>query len=381
MSRTVCITGGDGYLGVRIAEQMLRESDAKLVLWVHANSSSERDDRKERLMVRFAAHAPRITVAAGELAAAAPFDDVDPSAISEIVHTAAVTTFNVDAQTAQRVNVEGARRVAEFARRCKRLQSLVHLSTVYASGLTEGIVPETRLEREPCFANHYEASKWRSETMLAEEFGDLPWRIVRVATVVSDDESGNVGQLNVVHRILRLMQQGLLPIVPGSASTPLYFVTGEFVVSAFMRLVTGLAEHEVLHLCHSVDESPTLKFLLDTAYASFLQDAQFKSRRVLKPLITDEFSFNYMADHVEMFSEPALGRVVALMRPFAKQLFVKKTISNARVSSLESYAAADFGRTVPAICKWLLTERWENEKPRVDASSTPTRLATSVWSR
>ena len=358
VTQTVLVTGGDGYLGSRTALRLLSDSDAAVILFVHANSEGERTSKHSRLSTRFAAYANRVSFAFGELARDSALSELPTESITGIVHTAAVTTFNVDQQTAQNVNVDGTRRLAEFARRCSRLESFLHLSTIYVSGLTAGHMPEALLDTPAQFANHYEASKFRSEILLSEQFRDLPWRIVRLATVIADDDSGNVGQFNVVHRILRLLYLGLLPIVPGEQSVPLHFITGHFAINALMKLRNDLPVHEVLHLCHAAHEAPSLKSLLDMAYECFLEDRDFVTRRVLKPLLTDEYSFAYMADHIEMFSAPAFRQAVSLMRPFAKQMFVTKQVCNTKVATLSDYSAPDFQRLVKAVGRWLLAEHW-----------------------
>src|SRR5262249_28275867 len=151
-----------------------------------------------------------------------------------IIHTAAVTKFNVDSETAESVNIQGAEKLLKFASRCDSLETFGLLSTVYASGLKAGTIEELPLE-DVSFANHYERSKCASETKLMRDFDYLPWRILRVATVIADDHSGCVTQFNAFHNTLKLLYYGLLSLIPGNPGTPLYFVTGDFVANAVFK--------------------------------------------------------------------------------------------------------------------------------------------------
>lgn len=364
MARKVLLTGADGYLGRRIAARLLKTTDARLVVWMRADSRQALETKKARYLLEFGAYSDRLVFHGGQLEVDSAFDGMDGSEITHIVHAAAVTVFGVEEQVAQAVNIGGTERLARFALGCHRLQQFVQLSTIYASGLQSGRVPEALLERPVRFANHYEASKWMSETLLAERFGAVPWRIARVATVVADDASGAVNQVNVVHRMLRLLYTGLLPIVPGNADTPLYLVDGEFVVDALIQAVLddSAAVHDVVNICHDAASAAQLSQVLDTAYTCFQTSEAFRARGVLKPLISDQAAFDYMADHVQMFSDRALGHAVGLMRPFAKQMYVAKDVENARVASLRSFHAQDQVQLVEAVCRWLMKHEWGASK-------------------
>lgn len=62
--------------------------------------------------------------------------------VDVVINSAAVVSFDAPLDEALSLNVLGAERVAEFASRCRRAV-LVHVSTAYVCGATEGKVPET----------------------------------------------------------------------------------------------------------------------------------------------------------------------------------------------------------------------------------------------
>jgi nucleoside-diphosphate-sugar epimerase len=297
--------------------------------------------------------------AAADLGAEEPFAGVDPAGVRAILHSAAVTRFNVDAETAQRVNVDGTHRVLSFARRCPRLERVAVLGTLYASGLRAGPIEEIPLDDTAGFANAYERSKWAAEQLLFHEFADLPWRLCRVATVVADDGNGHVTQMNAVHNTLKLLFHGLLSLVPGRCSVPVYFVTGDFVIEAVLAALAAAGDAGIFHVCHTRGESLTVGELIDSAFAVFEEQDDFRARRILRPLFADARSFDLLVGAVRSFGGGIVSQAVSSVAPFAPQLFVAKDADNRRLrAAMPAYAAPDPKRLVERTCRHLVETRW-----------------------
>jgi len=199
------ITGASGYVGRRLARHCLDTSDLELVLPVRTAA------RRAEIESVLGPSGHRVRFVAGELDGTECFADLDVTwrgRSTSIVHAAAVTRFNVDRDLARRVNVEGTAQVLALARRCPGLESFAQVSTVYATGLSEGRLREEPADDSAGFANAYEWSKWAAEQLVIGA-DDLPWRILRVATVVADDDTGVVTQYNAFHETLKLCFYGL----------------------------------------------------------------------------------------------------------------------------------------------------------------------------
>lgn len=341
---TVLVTGAGGYVGGLVARRLL---DAGAEVLAHGRSPAGIDGAEPVL---------------GDLAGDDPFAAVPAGVrrrITAIVHAGAVTRFDVDRDEARSVNVEGTARVVALARRCPRLESLGLVSTVYATGLRRGRLAERLYDDGPGFANDYEWSKWASEQAVVGEGDGLPWRILRVATVVADDGSGRVTQHNAFHETLKLWFHGLLPLVPGSPSTPLYLVTGDFVAGAIVSLMAPAGAGGVFHLAHEPEASLTLAGALDVVAEAFESVESFRRRRVLRPLLGDEESFDLLAGGVSGFGGGLVRRSLQSVVPFARQLFVDKELDNARLrAALPGYRAPDPADLVRRTCAHLVASRW-----------------------
>lgn len=353
----VLITGADGYLGSRVAARLLARR-VPVCLWVRAATGEERARKTAALSTRLGFAKAEPEVRFGDLSHDSPFDGVDPSSISAIVHAAAVTRFNVDPVTARAVNVDGAVRLFEFAERCVHLERLLLLSTIYASGLAAGPIEEAPLA-DGGFANEYERSKWMAESTLVESYGRLPWLTLRVATVLADNPSGDVTQRNAVHNTLQLLYYGLLSTLPGSPATPVYLVTGDLAVDSVVAALDRGVPRRVYHVAHRREQSLRLGQLVDLAFETFQEDLQFRRKVALKPLYIDQDTFALLCEGLSQFGGGAVNQAIESVAPFAAQLFIDKNVRNENlVSLLGTDPAGDPAALVRETCRTLLKTRF-----------------------
>lgn len=335
MAGTVLITGASGYIGGLVARRYAEAGWDVLAL-----------ARKQ-----------------ADLADPEPFVAVSDEArrsISAVVHAGAVTRFDVEPDLARTVNVEGTEKVVAFARSCPRLESFGLVSTVYATGLRAGRVGEELGDDSAGFANAYERSKWEAEQVVTEAGDDgLPWRILRVATVIADDASGQVTQHNAFHETLKLWFHGLLPLVPGNPATPLYLLTGDFVADTIVRLM-GPEHGGIFHVAHEPSHSLTLSRAVEVVSEAFEAVEAFRRRRVLRPLLGDEESFDLLTSGVGSFGGGMVRQALQTVVPFARQLFVVKELENARLRAAlgPSYTPPDPADLVRRTCEYLIASKW-----------------------
>lgn len=303
---TTLLTGASGYLGGRLAAAL----DDDLIL------------------------PSRTPGGAGDLTAPGALAGVDPDRVTRIVHAAAVTRFNVDRDTARRVNLEGTMRVAEFAERCPRLERFSYVSTLYAAGRHTGDIPEEPLA-DRGFVNNYEWSKHAAESFLLGR--DLPVQILRLPTLIADDDAGgSVGQYNAFHSTLRLYYYGLLSLVPGDLDTPLAVASAQYAVRAMLE-----APHPVTHACPAPGDTITVGELIDTAFGVFEKDEDFRRRMLLRPVPCDLVSFRELAAVADGLRGGPIHQALGSVAPFAEQLYLPKLFHAPHARPVDTHRLAE----------------------------------------
>ncbi|MDH4030422.1 MAG: SDR family oxidoreductase [Chromatiales bacterium] len=345
----VLVTGADGYLGSRIVASCLADH-RDVIAWIHARNPVELEHRSHALKECLGGD---LECAGGDLLDPDAFSTIDPLGISAIVHAAAVTRFDVDRRAARRVNVAGTSAAAALAQRCPRLERFVFLGSAFAAGLLEGSIEEGPLAPDG-FANNYEWSKWKSEQVLQEDHAELPWTVLRAATVIADDESGACGQLNVVHDTLRLLYQGLLSVIPGEPSVPVCLVTADMVAQAAVRLLEGPFVGRFVNACAPVESCPTLDTLLTVAMDSFQACPEFRRRRIQRPPFCRRDAFELLVQGLRRHGGSLSEQVAGSLAPFAPQLFLRKQFIARRVSMLTGRAFPDMAALLSRLCERML---------------------------
>ncbi len=359
MIGTTLITGADGYVGAHVAQRVLADSEDRVVLAVRAANPAEFQEKQGRLRMRLGADADgRVSYESVDLRRSQPFADVDPSPISRIVHAAAATKLNVSYDDALAVNVEGTTRAVEWARHCPRVERFVLISTLYVAGRLQGRVPEARLP-DTGFVNHYEWSKWESERIADDAAGELPISVLRIPTIIAEDDDGRVVQFNAFHNTLKLLFYGLLAEVPGDPAARVPIATAAFVSSALGRLLDPSAPTGFYNVCHDPAGTTTLVELIDTAFAVFEQDAQFRRRQVPRPAVCDSGQFATTLKSVADTRGGAVSASLDSVAPFAEQLGLRKEFPNDRLrAQWPDYQAPDPIALASATTSHLINTRW-----------------------
>jgi thioester reductase-like protein len=242
---TILLTGFPGFLGSQLAPRILaRAPDAMVVCLIQPKFADVARVRAEALAVQYPDLASRLTMVEGDitqpqLGLAAP--ETLRRDVAEIYHLAAVYDLSVPRDVGMRVNVEGTRRVLEFAESCPGLSGLHYISTCYVSGRHPGVYTEDDLDTQQTFNNHYEETKFLAEVAVRERMaGGLAATVYRPAIVVGDSQTGATqkydGPYFVIRWVLRQPRVAIVPIVGDPAATRLNVVPRDFVVDAIAHL-------------------------------------------------------------------------------------------------------------------------------------------------
>jgi thioester reductase-like protein len=182
--------------------------------------------------------------------------------VTEVVHAAAATKFDLPLDESRRTNVEGTRNLLAFAERCA-VDRFVHVSTAYVAGTRVGTIAERPVSRPPGFVNTYERSKHEAEEVVHAAAAHLPCRVLRISTIAGDSKTGEVLQWNYCHRVLRLAPRSPFPIAPLDPDARIDLVPTDWALDALAALVDAdLPTGAVRHVCAGRANSSTGEELL-----------------------------------------------------------------------------------------------------------------------
>jgi len=250
-SDAVLITGATGFVGMEVLARYLERSDRPVTALVRAGSDAAARERIDAVLAnlfgaRAGAFAGRVEAVAAELTA--PGLGLSRRRCAElaarvgtIVHSAASVSFTLPLAEAQAINVDGTRRMLDFAGRCNGLNRYAHLSTAYVAGTFDGPFGEGDVDLGQSFHNTYESSKLEAEQLVRGSDG-LPWTILRPSIVVGDRRSGWTYAFNVLYWPLRAFSRGLFKSVPAVASAPVDVVPIDYVADATYELCSSGAD-------------------------------------------------------------------------------------------------------------------------------------------
>lgn len=187
----VLVTGGSGFLGSHVAEQLvLAGHDVRALVRKTSNT-------------KFLKSLSRVELAEGAVedadAVSAAVDGVDA-----IVHSAALVKARNDGEF-QSTNVQGTKNlVAAVRKRAPRLLRFVHVSSLEAAGPAEGGLPVLASQERPI--TRYGRSKLESEKVVLGAKDDFPVTILR--------PGGIYGPRDVeIFEVFKSVKRGVLPIV------------------------------------------------------------------------------------------------------------------------------------------------------------------------
>ena len=231
----VLLTGATGFVGQEILSRFLARDGSHVFALVRADN----DDEAAR---RLPAH-ERLTAVAGDieredLGLAAGSSRRLRSEVTTVLHCAASVSFDMSLEDSRRVNVEGTRRMVDFARSCTRLERFSYVSTAYVAGDPGRLFREDELAVGQSFRNPYERSKFEAELALRSEGADLPLQILRPSIVVGDSSTGRTSSFNVLYGPLKAFARGAVPAIPADRDSPVDIVPVDYVADRVHELAT-----------------------------------------------------------------------------------------------------------------------------------------------
>jgi nucleoside-diphosphate-sugar epimerase len=190
--------------------------------------------------------------------------------VTQIIHCAAVTRFDLPMERARAVNRDGTRNLLELASRCRKLEKFAYVSTLYVVGRSQGRFPEGPLRHQNEFSNTYQQSKYEAEELVSKAMSQLPAAIFRLSSIIGDSRTGVVRQFNYVHQMLRLFARNVLPVAPGEPEAPVDLIATDWALAALAYLFeSGFVPGRFYHLCAGPERSVSVREMIDLTVSIF----------------------------------------------------------------------------------------------------------------
>ncbi len=239
------LTGYPGFLGSALLPRLLAQRpEISAICLVQDKFRTLAEQRLEEQMRAHVGLQGRVRLISGDLTEAnLGLDDTfDAKPITEIFHFAAVYDLAVTRELGMKVNVEGTRRVLDFAAECPKLQRLHYVSTCYVSGRHCGIFRETDLDKGQRFNNFYEETKFLAEVDVRHALeGGLPATVYRPAIVVGDSRTGQTQKFDGLYFVTELLLRqprflSVLPLVGDPDMARINLVPCDYIIDAILAL-------------------------------------------------------------------------------------------------------------------------------------------------
>lgn len=355
--RTMLVTGGTGAIGAELVRLL---AAAPVVERIAVLTRAPSQSRQQRLLESWRTEA-RIPVAFvhGSMATVAQAADALRRDVTHIVHLAAETRFSAPLEDSRAANVRGSAHVIDFARSCPRLQAMTAASTVYVAGLRTGVVQESELEHDAGFANPYETSKHEMEILTRSAMSELPISVCRLSTAIGADGTGEVTSLNAFHTALRLMYAGLVPMIPGAATTPIDVVSTGFAARAIRQLGTdSFRAGTTLHVCAGRD-APRLGDVLDAAMRTMRsRRPAWRKRAIEKPVLSDERTYDLFVRSVRESGDEMMIAATRAVESFARQLTRPKLFDTTQAGFALGVSSTDALGLCEDVVRFCVENEW-----------------------
>ena len=156
-----------------------------------------------------------------------------------VFHLAAAYDLAVPREVGMRVNLEGTKKVNQFARGLSHLRHYHYVSTCYVAGKRKDRILESELKHDAGFRNYYEETKYLAELEVEALKSELPVTIHRPSVVVGDSKTGETAKYDGIYYLIHYLLKWpsvLSAFNIGNSEVSLNLVPVDFVVEAMATL-------------------------------------------------------------------------------------------------------------------------------------------------
>ncbi|MGA8741416.1 MAG: SDR family oxidoreductase [Terracidiphilus sp.] len=270
----ILITGATGFLGVQLVQKLLDcYPAARLALLIRDRAGQSGQQRADLIVPpaqrsRVQVHSADVSLANCGLDAAT-YERLSAEA-TRVIHSAATVRFDHSLDEARHINVEGTRRLLDFAAGARQLRSFTYVGTAYVAGERSGLIREGELAVGQSYRNTYEQTKAEAEALVQSRLSSMPGVILRPSIIVGDSRTGVTSSFKMMYWPLKIYARRLWRTVPGYPDAVLDIVPVDFVAAAVARMAFDEAAlGNTVHLCAGPHGSATIQQISSRAAEFF----------------------------------------------------------------------------------------------------------------
>ncbi len=270
----ILITGATGFLGAQLVQKLLDcYPDSRLALLIRDRAGQSGQQRANLIVPP--AQRSRVHVYSGDVSLpncgldASTYERLSAEA-TRVIHSAATVRFDHSLDEARHINVEGTRRLLDFAAGARHLRSFAYVGTAYVAGERSGLIREGELAVGQSYRNTYEQTKAEAEALVRSRLSSMPGVILRPSIIVGDSRTGVTSSFKMMYWPLKIYARRLWRTVPGYPDAVLDIVPVDFVAAAVARMAFDEAAlGNTVHLCAGPRGSATIQQIASRAAEFF----------------------------------------------------------------------------------------------------------------
>ncbi|EMI13014.1 bifunctional nucleotide sugar epimerase hydrolase [Bacillus stratosphericus LAMA 585] len=242
--KTVFLTGGTGFIGKQLVEELAKE-DVNILLLVRSKSKATRIFQERGILKESVMHFVEGDLTKVDLGISAE-DQERVLKTDVIIHAGGPMDIQATSKEAASVFLNGAKYIGELAKsihQLKGLQQFIHV-VGYMSPFDDQnskIAIDVFEEGNDYLKikNPYERTKFLADLYIRQQASAVgyPLSIINPPTVVGSSQTGSTEQIAGLGLLVKSMRRGLMPVIPGGKDYRLPLISNDefakFIVQVF----------------------------------------------------------------------------------------------------------------------------------------------------
>ncbi|MEH7550820.1 alpha/beta fold hydrolase [Bacillus altitudinis] len=232
--KTVFLTGGTGFIGKQLVEELANE-DVNILLLVRSKSKATRIFQERGILKEGVLHFVEGDLTKVDLGLS-PEDQERVLKTDVIIHAGGPMDIQATSKEAASVFLNGAKHISELAKsihQSKGLQQFIHVVGYMSpfDDLNSKIAIDVFEEGNDYLKikNPYERTKFLADLYIRQQASAVgyPLSIINPPTVVGSSQTGSTEQIAGLGLLVKSMRRGLMPVIPGGKDYRLPLISND----------------------------------------------------------------------------------------------------------------------------------------------------------